>query len=72
MSLPTYSCDIEGHDLFQRCKHILLETWKETGFGHIEIESERISKDKIRVILRGSTHYRFVITQDEVEQWTSD
>ena len=58
-------------EFFERCKTTLLQTWKETGFGHIEIDSERVNPTKIRVILRGSTHYRYVFTDAEVEEWNS-
>lgn len=56
---------------FERCQATLLQSWKETGFGHIEIDSERISPSKIRVILRGSTHYRYVFTDADVAEWSS-
>ncbi len=55
-------------EFLQRLEIILLQTWSETGFGHIEVSSERFKEDKIRVILQGSTHYRYVITNQEVEQ----
>ena len=55
-------------ELLQRLETILLQAWSETGFGHIEVSSERFKEDKIRVILQGSTHYRYVITNQEVEQ----
>jgi len=59
------------NDFFKRFESILLQTWKETGFGHLEIDSERIKQDKIQVILRGSTHYRYVISDEEVGKWLS-
>ena len=31
-------------EFFERCKTTLLETWKERGFGHIEIDSERVNQ----------------------------
>ncbi|MEQ9482493.1 hypothetical protein [Coleofasciculus sp. F4-SAH-05] len=55
-------------ELLQRLETILLQAWSETGFGHIEVSSERFKEDKIRVVLQGSTHYRYVITNQEVEQ----
>ena len=59
-------------DVFARIAHILLETWTETGFGHLEIESERIKSDKIRVIVKGSTYYRFVLSDQDVETWKAN
>jgi hypothetical protein len=65
------SSTAEINSLLQRIQTILLQTWQETGFGHIEVDSERINSDKIRVIIRGSTHYRYVISDSEVQQWRS-
>jgi 6-phosphofructokinase len=48
---------------------ILLDCWRETGFGHIEIKSERIKRDRIAVTIMGSTHYRFVISKEELQNW---
>ncbi len=55
-------------DFFQRFEKIMLQAWSETGFGHIEVNSERFREDKIRVIIRGSTSYSYVITNEEVEK----
>ncbi|HAG79804.1 MAG TPA: hypothetical protein DCL61_01255 [Cyanobacteria bacterium UBA12227] len=55
-------------DFFQRFEKIMLQAWSETGFGHIEVNSERFREDKIRVIIRGSTSYCYVITNEEVEK----
>ena len=54
--------------LLNQVRKILLETWSETGFGHLEIDSERIKQNKVAVILKGSTFYRYVIHQEDVEQ----
>ena len=56
------------NELFEQVKTILLQTWTETGFGHIEIDSERIRQDKVAVTLKGSTYYRYVIRQTDIEQ----
>ena len=56
------------NELFEQVKTILLQTWTETGFGHIEIDSERIKQDKVAVTLKGSTFYRYVIRQTDIEQ----
>ncbi len=52
-----------------RLREILLKCWHETGFGHIEIKSERIKRDRIAVTIMGSTHYRYVISQEELQKW---
>lgn len=61
--------DSSVDELFQSLEKILFQTWQETGFGHVEIDSERINQNKIRVIIRGSTHYRFVISNEDLEKW---
>lgn len=66
-SIPPSPSEIP--DVFYRIAHILSETWTETGFGHLEIESERIKPDKIRVIVKGSTYYRFVLSDQEIKTW---
>ncbi|MDZ7960586.1 MAG: hypothetical protein RMY34_22340 [Aulosira sp. DedQUE10] len=48
---------------------ILLSCWHETGFGHIEIKSERIKRDLIAVTIMGSTHYRYVISKEDLQNW---
>lgn len=68
---PDASTPTTIDQFFNRFKDTLIQTWKETGFGHVEIDSERIKHDKIQVILRGSTHYRYVISDKDVEQWAS-
>lgn len=55
-------------ELFDCFEEELLPCWSTTGFGQITIESERIEGGKIRVIIKGSTHYRFVITEQEIQQ----
>jgi len=61
----------EIKNFFKQFEDLLLQTWQETGFGHLEVDSERINNDKIRVIIRGSTHYRYVIRENDVNQWLS-
>lgn len=69
-STPSTSPDsaTQIDQLLNQVRKILLETWSETGFGHLEIDSERIKQDKVAVILKGSTFYRYVICQEDVEQ----
>jgi hypothetical protein len=69
-SIPPSPSEIP--DVFDRIAQILSETWTETGFGHLEIESERIKSDKIRVIVKGSTYYRFVLSEQDVKTWKAN
>lgn len=57
-------------DFFNNLKKILSSTWNDTGFGHLEIDSEPVNnkQDKIRVLLRGSTHYCYVFSKDDWEK----
>lgn len=55
--------------MLSRIESTLLQAWKETGFGHLEINSERIQPNKIAVTLKGSTSYRYVISDDEVNDF---
>ena len=49
--------------VFQHVEALLLQCWQTTGFGTLVIESERLhgNGQKIRVLLQGSTCYRYVI-----------
>lgn len=57
------------NEMMQRLEATLLEIWRETGFGQVTIDSERINNDKIRVIFRGSTFYRYVIPPADRDRW---
>ncbi|BAY19978.1 hypothetical protein NIES21_58480 (plasmid) [Anabaenopsis circularis NIES-21] len=48
---------------------ILITCWHETGFGHVEVKSERIKRGQIAVTIMGSTHYRYVINNDDLQNW---
>ncbi len=48
-----------------------MQAWQETGHGCLTIESEKISAKKIKVIIRGSTHYRYVISDEGINEWVS-
>ncbi len=56
-------------EVFARIQELLLQTWQETGFGCLSIESERPKSEKIRITIKGGTHYRYVITDEEVTRW---
>ncbi|KOR34041.1 MULTISPECIES: hypothetical protein [Planktothricoides] len=56
-------------EVFARIQDLLLETWQETGFGCLSIESDRPRTEKIRIVIKGGTHYRYVITDEEVRRW---
>ncbi|MEK0183143.1 MULTISPECIES: hypothetical protein [Microcoleus] len=57
--------------VFDQVEKILEETWQETGFGKVTIESEREKSNVIRVIVKGSTYYKFFIDDEEVSKWSS-
>jgi hypothetical protein len=61
------------NQVFDRIEDILCETWKETGFGKVTIESERAEngKGKIQVTVKGSTYYRYYISKEDVNEWNS-
>jgi len=52
-------------------KTLLLETWQETGFGKLTVESERESKNIIRITVKGSTYYRFFVSDEDVSNLVS-
>ena len=56
-------------EVFARIQDLLLQTWQETGFGCLSIESDRPRNEKIRIVIKGGTHYRYVITDEEVRRW---
>ena len=59
--LSAFNCRLQG---------LLWECWQGTGFGELVIESERVRGNghKIAVTLRGSTSYRFVISEVAVQE----
>lgn len=61
------------NQVFGKIEDILYETWKETGFGKVTIESERREhgKGKIQVTVKGSTFYRYHISEEDVREWNS-
>ncbi|MEG4810479.1 hypothetical protein QUA82_21700 [Microcoleus sp. F8-D3] len=59
------------NQVFDKIEDILSETGEETGFGEVTIESEREKKSLIRVTVKGSTHYRYLIADEDVEEWKS-
>lgn len=59
----------EIDQLLTQVMKILAGTWEETGFGRIEIQSERVRCDRIAVTVLGSTHYRYVISDEDVRRW---
>lgn len=56
--------------ILARIESLLLETWQETGFGNLEVESDR-DKGKIRVTVKAGTYYRYTFTDEEVSRWVS-
>ncbi|WP_228056785.1 hypothetical protein [Microcoleus sp. LEGE 07076] len=61
------------NQVLSQVEKILCETWKETGFGKVTIESERAQKGKgkIQVTVKGSTFYRYHISEEDVREWNS-
>ncbi|MDB9510921.1 hypothetical protein PN499_06985 [Kamptonema animale CS-326] len=58
-------------EIFSHMERLLIETWRDTGYGHLEIDTERLNSKKIQVFVRGSTHYRYIICDRDVNKWTS-
>ncbi len=70
MSDRDNSCNcININKMLRRIESTLLQAWKETGFGHLEINLERNKQNKIAVTLKCSTSYRYVISDDEVDDF---
>ncbi|MFB2921027.1 hypothetical protein [Aerosakkonema funiforme] len=63
---------IKINEILDRIERLLLETWQETGFGCLTVESDRPKDKKIRIIIKGGTHYRYVITDEEVRRWAEN
>ncbi|MEG4520542.1 hypothetical protein [Microcoleus sp. AT9b-C5] len=59
--------------VLNQVEKILCETWAETGFGKVTIESEKAQngKGKIHVTVKGSTFYRYHICEEDVKEWNS-
>lgn len=57
------------NEILARIESLLVQTWQETGFGCLTIESDRPKDKKIRIIIKGGTHYRYVITDEELGRW---
>lgn len=61
------------NQVFDKIEDILYQTWEDTGFGQVTIESERAEKGKgkIQVTVKGSTYYRYYISDEDVKEWGS-
>ncbi|EHC08719.1 hypothetical protein [Fischerella thermalis] len=69
-SMPKESNELNEVDkLLVQLLVILIGSWQETGFGRIEIQSEKIKHDRIAVTILGSTHYRYVISDEDLKKW---
>ena len=71
MSREPESTETSVSSLFSKIESLLIQTWQETGHGCLTIESEKISPKKIKVVIRGSIHYRYVISPDGIKGWIS-
>ncbi len=54
-------------EIISHIERLLYSAWCETGYGQITIESHRIQHGHVRVILRGSTHYKYVISSELIQ-----
>ncbi|MEG4801846.1 hypothetical protein QUB63_22795 [Microcoleus sp. ARI1-B5] len=68
MSRKPESTETSISSLFAKIESLLMQTWQETGHGCLTIESEKFSPKKIQVIIRGSTHYRYVISPEGINE----
>ena len=48
-------------DVLKCIRDQLAMCWDKTGYGTVTIDSERIKDGHIRVIVRGTVNYRFVL-----------
>lgn len=71
MSREPDSTETSISSLLTKIESLLMQTWQETGHGCLTIESEKISPKKIKVIIRGSTHYRYVICPEGINESVS-
>ncbi|WP_293131128.1 hypothetical protein [Microcoleus sp. bin38.metabat.b11b12b14.051] len=71
MARKPESTETSVSSLFSKIESLLMQAWQETGHGCLTIESEKISAKKIKVIIRGSTHYRYVISDEGINEWVS-
>jgi len=65
ISTGSESSDISIEQIIKQIESLLLQTWQSTGFGSLTIESDR-KNQKIQVIIKGGTHYRYVISDEDV------
>lgn len=72
MSLEFNSTPTNINEVLSRIESLLLQAWQETGFGCLSIECDRPKDKKIRIIIKGGTHYRYVITDEEVKRWAAN
>jgi hypothetical protein len=71
MSIEPESTETSVNRLFSKIESLLTQAWQETGYGSLSIDSEKISSTKIKVIIRGSTHYRYIISYKDINGWVS-
>jgi hypothetical protein len=70
MSSSPDQIPIAIEEVLSRIESLLCQTWQETGFGALTIESERASDKKIRIVIKGSIHYRYIISDQDVSRWS--
>jgi hypothetical protein len=52
--------------ILNKVQEILIQTWQETGFGHLEIDSTKINKNKIQLIIKSGIFYKYVINIEDL------
>ncbi len=54
-------------EIISHIERLLYSAWCETGYGQLIIENHRIQHGHVRVVLRGSTHYKYVVSSDLIQ-----
>lgn len=67
MSLSHYSPSLIPEVLTQ-VERALIQTWTETGCGHLALSSQRLSHQQALLTLQGATHYHYVLQEAEIRQ----
>jgi hypothetical protein len=68
MSIEPESTETSVSRIFAKIESLLIQAWQETGYGSLTVDSEKISPTRIKVIIRGSTHYRYIISMKDINR----
>lgn len=66
--LPPHTSSISLDKLFSQVERTLLQIWKETGYGNISLESQKIDPNCIQIIFRGTAQYHYIIPDEAIQQ----